>query len=260
MSSIDLHSHWLPGVDDGAPSVDATVEMLRLAHQGGTRILVATPHMFLPPFDNNDPRAIKQAYVETVQQLRQRLENPGHAFLTELSLYLGSENYLSPEFLDALDNGRVLALGNSFYLLVEFPAFLSVEMLNSAMERVLAAGFLPILAHVERYPPFCEQPKRLQHFLQLGCITQLNGGSLLGNEGSAQRKAAFSFLRQGLVQVIASDAHDTRRRAPLLAQVQAVVGKDFPESEVRDWMFDNPRRILANEALPIDKLASTRWS
>ncbi len=259
MNFVDLHSHILPGVDDGAPSLDATIEMLRLAHQGGTRVMVATPHMFLPPY-NNDPAAMTDAFADTVQQLHQRSEQPGLSFLAEMSLHLGAESYLSPEFLEALTHGKVLSMNSSFYLLVEFPAFLSVDMLTSAMERILTAGFVPILAHVERYPPFCQQPRRLQHFLQLGCVAQLNGASLLGLEGRAQRKVAYSLLSQGLVQVIASDAHDCRRRAPILDQVCRVARKNFPADDIRDWVVENPRRILANEVLANDKLASPHRS
>ena len=117
--------------------------------------VVATPHMFLPPYDH-DLQAVKKAFAATVNELEKWSERPEFSFLQEMSLYLGSENYLSPEFLEALEAGRVASLNGSFYLLVEFSDFLPLQMVSSAMERIVGAGFVPILAHVERYAPFRE--------------------------------------------------------------------------------------------------------
>ncbi len=249
MNFVDIHSHILPKIDDGPPSLDIVLQMLRLAYRTGTRAMVATPHMFLPPFNNNDLAEIKHAFAETVQELGRWQSEPGWSFLRDMSLYLGAENYLSPEFLEALEHGRVLSVNQSFYLLVEFSEFLSFEMLISAVERILATGRVPILAHVERYPPFRESPRMLEHLCEMGCVAQLNGASVLRTKGRAQRKIALSFLRQGLVQVIASDAHEHRIRTPVLDQVFAALKKTFSEPDVIAWMFENPRRILANQSL-----------
>ncbi|MEM7583020.1 MAG: CpsB/CapC family capsule biosynthesis tyrosine phosphatase [Acidobacteriota bacterium] len=247
MKFVDIHSHILPGIDDGPPSLEAALQMLRLAYRTGTRAMVATPHMFMPPYNNCDRAAVSQVFSATVQQLRQRQNDPGCAFLGDMSLHLGAENYLSPEFLEALEDGRVLSLNQGFYILVEFPAFLAFEMVVSAMERILASGRVPIMAHVERYPQFSERPEALAHLLQMGCVAQLNGATVLSSR--AHRKFALSLLRQGLIHVIASDAHDSRVRAPNLDKAFKVLKREFKEHQVNEWMFDNPRRILANQSL-----------
>ncbi len=249
MTFADIHSHVLPGLDDGAPSFDVVMQMLRIAHQSGTRMLAATPHMFLPPYNNNDVVAVYDAFAETVRELWRRSHLPEFSFLQELSLHLGSENYLSPEFLEALEQRRVLTLHGSRYLLLEFPSYLSFEMLASAVDRIALAGLVPVLAHVERYTPFLERPGRLAELVRRGCVGQLNGSSLLRLAGRSRRKTALSFLRKGMVQVIASDAHDGRLRTPDLGSVYGVLREKFPHHRIQAWMHDNPNRILNNEVL-----------
>lgn len=245
----DIHSHFLPGLDDGAPSYGVVMQMLQIAHQRGTRLLAATPHMFLPPYNNNDVATVHQAFTDTAKELWRRSHLPEFAFLQDLSLHLGSENYLSPEFLEALEQRRVLTLHGSRYLLLEFPTYLSFEMLVNALDRIALAGLVPVLAHVERYTPFLERPSRLAELVRRGCVAQLNGSSLLPPAGRPRRKIAHTFLRQGLVQVIASDAHDGRVRTPDLGTVFRVLRDKFPEHWILAWMYDNPRRILNNEAI-----------
>ena len=122
-------------------------------------------------------------------------------------------------------------------------------MLAFAIDRIAAAGLVPVLAHVERYTPFLERPGRLAELVRLGCVAQLNGSSLLRSAGRSRRKAALSFLRKGLAQVIASDAHDGRLRTPDLGKVFEALKDKFPQHWIQAWMYDNPQRILNNEAL-----------
>ncbi len=248
MTFVDIHCHFLPGLDDGAPAFGVVMEMLRIAHESGTRVLAATPHMFLPPYDNNDVAAVSDRFAETSEELWRRGHLPEFSFLQELSLHLGSENYLSPEFLAALEQQRVLTLNGSRYLLLEFPPYLAFEMLASALDRIAIAGLVPVLAHVERYTPFFEKPGRLAELVRRGCVAQLNGSCLLKSAGRS-RKIARSFLRDGLVQVIASDAHDSRRRTPDLGIVFDALSDEFPPAWIQTWMHDNPHRMLNNEEL-----------
>ncbi len=249
MTFVDLHSHFLPGLDDGAPSFDVVMQMLQIAHERGTRGLVATPHMFLPPYDNNDVAAVSESFEKTTRELWRRSHLPEFEFLKELTFYLGSENYLSPEFLEALETRSVLSLHGSRYLLLEFPAYLSFQMLTSALDQVAMAGMIPVLAHVERYQPFLDKPDRLAELVRRGCVAQLNGSSLIKSARRSRRKAALSFLRYGLAQVIASDAHESRHRTPDLGSVFDALKEEFPENWIQAWMYDNPNRILNNQAL-----------
>lgn len=223
--------------------------MLRLAHEGGCRSLVATPHMFLPPYNVIEPQAVVEAFTRLTAALAEVGRRPEFAFLAEVTLYLGSENYLCTEFLAALETGRLIPLNKSRYLLVEFPRFLAFELAVSAAERILAAGFVPVLAHVERYDYFQKSPRRLAGFAEMGCVSQLDAATLLGARGRHQARFADELLRQDLIHVIASDAHDTHRRRPNLSQAHQHLREAGSAGHARLWMWENPVRILANRDL-----------
>jgi protein-tyrosine phosphatase len=246
---VDVHTHFLPGLDDGPEDVEQAVALLAQAHADGARTLVATPHMFLPPFHNHEPGPVRWAFEDLLLRLRQRAAEPRFAFLAELELLLGAENHLSPELLNALESRSVLTLNDTAYLLIELPPYLGAEMALAAMERMLGAGFVPVLAHVERYALFQAHADRLAAFVARGCVAQVNASSLLGWGSRRQTRAARAFLDARLVQVIASDAHDTHARPPCLGMVAASLRKHRSEAEIADWLSGNPARILANRQL-----------
>lgn len=251
MRFVDLHSHILPGIDDGASSVEETLAMLRLAHAGGTRDLVATPHCFLAPYDNTDPVVVAHSFnrlLEHLEKLRCEDEGDEYAFLSEMTLYLGAENYISPEFIDALAKGTVISLNNSRYVLIEFPLSLPFEVALSAVERILQVGFFPVLAHVERYS-FCQKgTQRLAGLVGMGCLAQVNAATLLGASGRRQARLAAKLLDQGLVQLIASDAHGAEARRPDLSRAAAALAKKQPSERIALWLWENAARILDNKA------------
>ncbi len=245
---VDVHAHILPGIDDGPPSLAETIRMLHVAFKGGTRTVIATPHMFLPAYDNDSKRVI-DTFTHVMEELHKCGADPRFPFLQKMSLSLGSENFLSPELFEALDSRRVVTLSGGFYLLVEFSSFLPFEMVASGLHRILKAGFLPVLAHVERYPLFAENPHRLADLLDMGCIAQVNGSSLCDPRNRQLRKATLALLGHGLVQVIASDGHGSRQRPPDLAPACSVLKKKFTDDKITAWMVDNPMRILDNKSL-----------
>ncbi len=246
MSFVDLHVHLLPGIDDGPSSLEETVRMLHLAHQSGTRTLVATPHMFLPPFDLDAPETVRGAFDRMTAALDDWRRRPGLEFLGDLSLHLGAENNLCGEFLEALPARRVVSLNGGLYLLIEISPYFSPTMLGSAVERILSAGFFPVLAHVDRYPELLRHPTRVAQLVEMGLIVQLNASSLLARKITP---AAFALLDNGLVHAIASDGHDAGRRAPDLRPAAEVLRQRFSGDQIATWMFENPLRILNNQSL-----------
>ena len=131
-----------------------------------------------------------------------------HSFLEGIEVHLGSENLVTPEFLQALEESKVLTLGGSRYLLVEFPLFMPFLLIVSAVDQILEREMIPVLAHVERYEAFHEEPERLDELRNRGCVIQVNAEAF-GNEHSNERsELALSLAKSGLVDVIASDGHD----------------------------------------------------
>ncbi len=249
MHFVDLHVHLLPGIDDGPASLEETVRLLHLAHRQGTRTLVATPHMFLPPWDLREPEVVRRAFAETVAALESRGQRPGMEFLHDLSLHLGAENNLSPGFLEALAARRVVSINHGLYLLIEISPYFPSSMLDSAIERILRAGFVPVLAHVDRYPELLRHPGRLGELVAMGLVVQINASSLQPRGRRAITRAAVSLLERGLAHVIASDAHGSERRPPDQGLAAEVLRRRFSEQQISAWMFENPSRILNNQSI-----------
>lgn len=247
MSCVDLHVHLLPGVDDGPSTFDETVAMLRVAWASGTRTVVATPHLYQPRYAELSPARIREVFDETVERLRELADREETAFLAEMELHLGAEHHLGRRFLNDLTNGRMMPLGESRYLLVELPVHLPLPAMVSAATRILAAGYVPLLAHVERYETVRRDSPGLAELLDLGCVAQLN----LAHRSPSRRekKLRRTLLARGLVQVIASDAHDPETRPPRLGEAGALLEDGFSDDDLDAWTRGNPCDILDDKPL-----------
>lgn len=250
MRFVDIHTHLIPELDDGSTSLFETIEMLRYAYDRGTRAMVATPHVF-HSFGNKEPVPIYDAFVSMVRRLQRLGAGNENEFIREFALYLGSENLVSPEFLEYLERREVLTLNGSRYLLIEFPPFLSAEAAESAVEKVLEVGLIPVLAHVERYGFLLRKPRRLAELKQKGCVVQVNADSVVDTRGRAVARPVMPLFENRLVDLISSDGHDVHSRPPDLEQAYESLSSVFPEASVAAWMWENPARILHDrEILP----------
>ena len=259
MRFVDIHCHLIPDLDDGSCSLFETLEMLRLAHDRGTRSIVATPHTFLPPFINDDPLRVHDAYAEMIRRLNRLGRNGENKFLQEMELYLGAENCISPEFLNALSRRAIFTINGGRYILLEFPPDLEFEAAKMAIARVLESGLVPVLAHVERYDFFVRYPERLARLRKQGCVSQINADSIVEAAGNGYRMRgriirskpghALTLAEHGLVDIVASDSHDAHERLPDVGTAYRVLSERFPKQAVRTWMWENPARILANRDL-----------
>lgn len=247
MDIVDIHSHVLPGVDDGSVSVDETIAMLRLAYDSGTRKIVATPHMFLDLFGNNDFVQIQDHFGQLQSDLKSCQD--AFPFLRDMRIYPGAENFVSPEFLTALDQGCVLTLNGSRYLLVEFPPILPFGQIKTAVEKILATGYTPIVAHPERYGAIQKDPLRVEQLRKRGCVSQVNSDSIRGGSGSRAKQCSKTLLQSGLIDVIASDGHRLSWRPPTLGRVLRRLEERYGKEDIMDWLEENPGRILANKRL-----------
>ena len=226
---VDPHFHLLPGIDDGAQSLQESVTLLRLAHAGGVRHVVATPHMFAPPWNNVDPAAIREAFrvfKDEVEESSRRL-----IFLRDMKLSLGAENYVSTELFETLAAGEVITLNDSDHLLIEFSGFLTLDHIFAAVERIKSAGLHPVVAHVERYPVFQKDWRRLEALARAGCLLQVNASSVTGADGRRVRRFCDRLLRRSLVHLVASDAHDARSRGPALGSAFRALAERFSDED-----------------------------
>jgi len=233
---IDLHSHILPGLDDGPTSVEESLEMARVAMASGTRAIAATSHV-------NTGYGIA---IEDLEAGREALATRFAAEGIELELLAGGE--IGPSRLPELDDEalRRIALGGGPYVLLECPFSPVGSGMGPMVDDLRRRGFEVLLAHPERSPSFQREPQRLEGLIERGALAQVTSGSLAGAFGGVAQSAAEAMLHKGLVHVLASDAHDPAHRSPDLHIAGSTVGE-----EQFAWMTGAaPAAILAGEPLP----------
>lgn len=239
---IDLHVHLLPGLDDGAQSLEEAVLMARIAAADGIRDMIATPHVRSGVYENR-PEAIHTA----VHLLQRELE----AACVPVRVHPGAEVMVGPETLERFLAGELVTLGDAGrFLLMELP----MRSLPSGMEwlwhELQVVGVTPVLAHPERHEVLREQLDLVERWVEQGVMTQVTAGSLLGVFGKRSCLCANELIERGLVHVIASDAHDARRhhqaRKPLLRAAYSKLEEHVPVETVEVFR-NNAAAVLGND-------------
>lgn len=234
---IDLHSHILPGIDDGAKTLEISLEMARIAVADGTTVMACTPHIY-PGMYMNDSGGI--------QAERDKLQKALDVFKIPLKLVVGADAHLVPELLDGLKTGRVPTINGSRYFLLEPSHHVAPPHFEASVFNIMAAGFQPVITHPERlvwienhYPVFEALAKR-------GVWMQITAGALLGKFGKPARRWSERLLDDGYVHLIASDAHTTNMRNPQMAEAVQRAASLVGAEEARRMVYDRPQAILDN--------------
>ncbi len=234
---IDLHSHILPGLDDGARNLGEAVEMVRMAADSAISAIVTTPHC------SDDRCGEIRAGLRILREAVKELELPVH-------LYAGMEIFGTWQTARLLSEGKLLTINGSRYPLVEFSFRTSGAQETRILEQILRAGFTPVVAHPERYEYIQYDPRLMNLWYQMGCRFQVNRGSLLGRFGEGPRRTALELVERGFAAAVATDAHSSRFRTPWMADIREFLRQEF-SAEAAAWLLEeNPRRILRNEQLP----------
>lgn len=234
---IDLHSHILPRLDDGSRSMEESLAMAHLAVKSGVRAMVATPHC-----TQGRAREVHAGWL----LLREALEDAR----IPLRLYPGMEIMGTPDTARLLREGQLFTLNGSRYPLIEFPFQAAAREITGILESVAQDGFVPLVAHPERYECVHEDPGCINTWKKMGCLFQVNRGSLLGRFGSTIQDMAFSMVDRGFATVVASDAHSPRMRTPWLRDVYGMLHEEFSPAAARYLLVRNPRSILTDEDIP----------
>lgn len=199
MKIVELHNHVLFQVDDGATSIEQSKWMIEDALNNNVDILVCTPHY------NEKYKQIKKDCEERLSLLQSHFKN-------KINLYLGLEIMLSDNVPQLLAQKSIWSINNSRYLLVEFPMDEVNDNAEDILSQILEQGYIPIIAHPERHHELYNKKKFIKKLVDMGCLFQLNAGSLLGKHGKFAKNNAQEMLQEGLYSAISSDAHDTLRR------------------------------------------------
>jgi protein-tyrosine phosphatase len=230
---IDIHCHLLPCVDDGAKSWDTTLEMCRIAGEDGVTHIVATPHA------NNEYRYDRVIHLSMLEELRSRVPN--------LSFSLGCDFHLSYENIeDAMAHPERYTIGDTRYLLVELSEYSAFNVAQT-LYRLQTAGLVPILTHPERNPVILSNPDLLKEFADVGCLFQITANSLTGFWGKPKQKMCEAMLKKNMVHFIASDAHGTKNRPPILSAARDAAAKIIGSDAAGKLVDANPAALLNNQ-------------
>lgn len=234
---IDLHSHILPELDDGSQSLQESLAMARMAVDSGVTAMAATPHCA-------DSRA-GDVYASW-KLLRQALKENR----IPLKLFPGMEIFGTEDTLRLLQEGQLFTLNGSRYPLIEFSFHSSGERETRILGSLCKAGLRPIVAHPERYSCVQYHPEILNRWYRMGCLMQVNRGSLLGRFGIRAQEMATELVERNFVCVVSSDAHSPQIRTPWLEDVQKLLSREFSPECARTLLTENPGRILKDDSLP----------
>lgn len=235
---IDLHCHFLHGVDDGARNLEEALDLARAAVADGITASAMTPHFHPGRYPNQ--RSVIALHVAAFQQA---LDEHGIA----LKVHLGGEMRASDESLAQLMDHEVPFLGEVKglkILLLEFPHQGLPGWGVGFVYRLLEMGIRPLIAHPERNKHVMADVDRIQPYLAAGCWLQVTGGSLQGHFGKTSQKAAWALMEQDAVAVVASDAHNLDSRPPHLAAARALVASEYGAKRADRLFTTTPASIL----------------
>ena len=229
---FDIHSHLLPGVDDGAQNMDDALALLSQAKADGTEAMVLTPH-YRGRFRQNTPQQLDEIFRQLCLQAPEGMK-----------LYLGNEAGYERDLADKLSEKTVLSINGGRYVLLEFSTETPKSLILDGVYEVLNAGFTPIIAHVERYASFRRHKALADETLDAGALFQINADSILGRCGRDVKRYCHYLLKRQMVHFIASDSHDQIHRPPLLSECYRRICKKYGPEYAACLFRENARIVL----------------
>ena len=243
---IDIHSHILSGLDDGAASIEESLAMLQMAAEAGTTDIVATPHA------NNEYRYDSGVVERKIQELQR-------ASREKIRVHRGCDFHLSfNNVQDALKNPAKYTINGLRYILVEFSDMALPPNTSAIFDGMLTAGMVPIITHPERNSLIRRDLDMVCDWTDRGCLVQVTAASVLGDFGKAAMKAASDLMDRDLVHVIASDAHNTRWRTPVLSDAYVRIASHYSQQHAEALFMSYPQAILLGQTVDSGYLKSLR--
>lgn len=237
---IDLHCHILPELDDGAHSLQESLVMARIAVESGVTAMAVTPHC-----KDGGAREVFDAW----KLLRQALKENK----IPLKLFPGMEVFGTDDTLRLLKEGKLFTINGSRYPLIEFSFHSDGVEETRILRNLCKIGLHPIVAHPERYSYIQYDPQILNRWHHMGCLIQVNRGSLLGRFGPQVQDIAEELISRNFAAVVASDAHSPQFRTPWMRDVEKYLSQTVSTAYARKLLLDNPRKILKDSPIAPEK-------
>ncbi|MBQ5951126.1 MAG: hypothetical protein IJL66_03125 [Lachnospiraceae bacterium] len=238
----DIHSHILPGIDDGSPDLEESLEMLAMAADSGVETIVATSHCNIPGvYDNYASPELNVLF----RRLRSAAREEG----IPIRIVRGMEVFATEDLTELLRKQKLWTLGGTRNLLIEFSFEEDPDFCADVLRDLKRTGTVPVIAHPERYYFLQDDPQLAFEWCTGGCILQVNKGSILGRFGSGPERCAHALLQHGLAACVASDAHSASARTTDMYEVRRALERDYGEEYAQLLLEENPERILSGRDL-----------
>ncbi len=231
-------------MDDGAPTEDVSLEMLRIAAESGTTDIVATPH------SNGEFEYQPDLIDRRIRELTEKTAGIP-------KIHRGCDLHLSfDNIVEARENPRKFAIAGGRYVLVECSDLHISGSMDKILDQILAVNLVPIVTHPERNPILRRETEKLEKWVELGCLVQVTALSVLGGFGKKAEAAAHRLLGQGMVHVVASDAHDPVHRHPRLDHAFAAISEQYGPETANLLLISNPGKIVRSEYVSSERFAT----
>ncbi len=234
---IDIHHHLLYGLDDGSADIETSLQMAEIAINDGITHVVCTPHA------NSEYDFRPEENAARLARLREKLGD-------RLTLGLGCDFHLSYDNIeDALTNPSKYSINGKQYLLVEFPDFGIPQNISASFYEMSVDGIVPIITHPERNLTLMQKTEKMADWIRMGCLVQVTAGSLTGHFGKGPQRVARQLLDRRWVHVIATDAHNTTSRPPVMSEAYDFLSDEYGSEDAERLCIGNPRAIFMGEPL-----------
>ena len=233
---IDFHSHILPGIDDGSRSIEQTIRMLKEAKEAGFTKIISTSHYI-------------EGYYESDEAERTELLNEVQKNISGIELYLGNEIYITNNMINLIQNKKASTINNSKYVLFEYP--LSAKSMNDkeVVYRLIENGFVPVIAHPERYSYVQDNPEYIEELAEMGALFQANYGSIIGMYGKKAEKTLKKLLKNDLIRFFGTDSHRIDQVYTKMPKILKKLHKVLSDEEIEEFTVINPQKVLNNEEI-----------
>ncbi len=234
---IDFHSHILPGIDDGSRNLEQSISMVNEAKEVGFTKIISTSHYM-------------ENYYECDVEKRKQLIKQLQGEVQDIELYLGNEIYITNNIIELLKNGKASSINNTRYVLFEFPLITTKPMNDKEIiYRLVENGYIPIIAHPERYPFIQENPEYLFELEDMGALFQANYGSIIGMYGLKAKRTLKILLRNNLISFFGSDVHRPEQVYNKIPKIIKKLKKIISDEEFEEFTEINPQKVLNNEEI-----------
>lgn len=245
---LDIHCHILPDIDDGAKDIDESLKMCEIARKDGINTIVATPH--LNPGVYEPERELILAKVNELNRLNH----------VKLRILPGADNRVHPELLASIEKGQALTINDNMrYILLELPAHFLFHQIKDLIRGLKDKGITPIITHPERHVQIQRNLYLLYEFIKAGTLAQITAMGITGEFGLEIKRLSKRLLAHNLIQVIASDAHSSSKRPPILSRAVEEATRILGLNEATNMVTANPEAIIEGRAfeIPSPKMKKT---